>query len=128
MANPYAALMSGGYMSNPFAQQGWGQWRMPTDETQRGYYEKNPQEAYALYAQAAGGSPGGNLEQFIRQAFGNVRARGIYNSMQPGNEGRMFVDELTPELRQQQWQQWQAQTPYQRGENPNMFMGAGRRT
>lgn len=123
-ANPYASMQ--GYVTNPFAPQGWGQWKAPTDETQRAYYTKNPDEAYSRFSRAAGGSPGGNLERFIRQVRGDVWSDYTAANAAPGGEGLMFTDTLTPGLKQQLWQQWQAQTPYQRGEN-YATLSAGRR-
>ena len=67
------------------------------------------------------------MERFIRQAPPDLFAdynRGKWNEQ---NTNRMFVDTLNGDLRNQLWQQWQAQTPHQRGENYNLFGGAGRR-
>ncbi len=126
MPNPYAAMQ--GYLSNPYGQQGWGQWAPPTDEVSRSYFSKNPQAAIRLYSQAAGGSPGGNLEKFMQQLAALQYDQYISENLKPGGENLHFTDRLTPELKQQGWAQWQGQTAAQRGENANMFMGAGRRT
>lgn len=110
-------------IANPYAP---GQaWQSPTDETTRTYYTRNPQEAMSLYARAAGGSLGGNLERFIRQAFGDLWSD--YTRANQTQDGLMFTDTLTPEKRNELWGQWRAQTPRQRGENDNLFGGAGRR-
>src|SRR4051812_47132885 len=65
---PYAAALQARYgqgqYTNPYAR--WQYWRPVTDETQRTYYTKNPDEAELLFAQGFGGSAGGNLEDFIR--------------------------------------------------------------
>lgn len=122
--NPYAAMQP--YMQNPFGQQGWGQWSAPSDEISRAYFSKNPQAAIRLYSQAAGGSPGGNLEQFMQQLAAMEYDKYIQENLKPGGENLHFTDRLTPALKQQGWAQWQAQTPHQRGENFNLYGGAGR--
>jgi hypothetical protein len=125
---PYAAALQARYgqgqYTNPYAR--WQYWRPVTDETQRTYYTKNPDEAELLFAQGFGGSAGGNLEDFIRHQAQLQRAEYIRQNMDKPDLARS--DTLTPELAAHYWDQWQSQTPYQRGENANLFAGAGRRT
>ena len=115
MANPYAQMQ--GYLRNPFGPQDWGQWAPPTDETSRAFYSKNPQGAMALFSRAAGGTPGGSLEQFMKMLAATQYDQYIADNLKPGGENLFYTDRLTPALRDQGWRQWQSQTAYQRGEN-----------
>lgn len=125
---PYAAALQARYgqgqYTNPYAT--WQYWRPVTDELQRSYYTANPDEAELLFAQGYGGAAGGNLEAFIRKQAQLQRADYIRQSMD--KPGLARSDTLTPDLAARYWDQWQAQTPYQKGENANLFAGAGRRT
>lgn len=130
MANPYAAVspllqarQGAQGVVNPYAT--WHYWKPPTSELDRAYYTQNPDEAELLYAQAYGGSPGGSLEDFIRKALVGQRADYVRQNM--AQPGLMRTDTMTPGLADQYWRQWQAQTPYQRGENHDV-LGAGRYT
>lgn len=123
-ANPYGPIQQ--YLrTNPYGPQGWGQWQQPTDEFSKSFYSKNPQGAIGLYSRAYGGSPGGNLERFLREALGAEYERYMEQNLKPGGENMFFTDRLTDRFGQQARQQWQGQTAYQRGENYGYIPGVG---
>lgn len=120
-ANPYDAYAA---LRNPYTGFAWQQ---PSGEIERSYYNTNPGQAVSLFARAGGGSMGGSLEKFLRSLQGDLFADYVQQNQQPGGEKLAFTDTLTPERAQQAWAQWQGQNPYARGENHNIFAGAGRR-
>jgi hypothetical protein len=124
MANPYDAYAG---LRNPYTGFDWQQ---PTGEFDRSYYNTNPGQAVSPWARAGGGSLGGSLEKFLRSLQGDLFADYVTRNqaeIAQGKPGLAFTDTLTPDRARQAWAQWQGQNPYARGENPNLFAGAGRR-
>lgn len=132
--NPYAVFSPYFSTIREYGPKDYLQWRNPysgnvfqnpQDELEKAYYTKNPNEANSLYARAFGGSAGGNLEAFIRKAMADHWAD--YTKANQTQPELMYTDTLTPDFAKRQWDQWQSQTPYEKGENANLFAGAGRR-
>lgn len=118
--NPYAPPV----VQNPYAN--WSTWRQPQDEAARQYYTNSPREPYELFS-SAWGSPNGNLQKFFQSQFGNVWAEYMRQTEDPTKLDLQFSDTLDRQLGDRMQAQWQAQTPYQRGEN-YQTMSAGRMT